>query len=92
MAIEITHVRFDGNGRSPSEIIAYKWTSLGTGASNDSDKPPLVRWVDEGGKAYVGQGVNRVGVAVVRPTHGDPYLRTYADGQYNNNLENLDTF
>lgn len=32
----------------------------------------------------------RSDVGVVHPTHGAPYLRTYADGQYNNNLLSLD--
>jgi hypothetical protein len=31
----------------------------------------------------------RSDVGVVRPTHGAPYLRTYADGQWNNNLLSL---
>ena len=32
----------------------------------------------------------RSNVGVVRPTHGAPYLRTYADGDWNNNLLSLD--
>jgi len=32
---------------------------------------------------------NRVEVGVVHPTHGAPYLRTYADGQWDNNLLSL---
>jgi len=31
-------------------------------------------------------------VGVIHPTQGQPYLRTYADGQWNNNLVNLPTF
>ncbi len=44
------------------------------------------------GKAYVGTGANQVPVGVVRPQGGSAYLRTYADGQWNNNLLSLDTF
>ena len=31
----------------------------------------------------------RADVGVVRPTHGEPYLRTYADGVWNDNLLSL---
>ncbi len=32
----------------------------------------------------------RSNVGVVRPTQGAPHLRTYADGEWNNNLLSLD--
>lgn len=32
----------------------------------------------------------RANVGVVRPTNGSPYLRTYADGVWNDNLLSLD--
>lgn len=39
---------------------------------------------------YVHEGGNRSEVGVVRPTDGrDPFLRTYADGQWNDNLLSL---
>jgi exosome complex RNA-binding protein Rrp42 (RNase PH superfamily) len=46
----------------------------------------------KGGAAYVGAGTTRVLVGVVRPDTGAPYLRTYADGKWTNNLVNLPTF
>jgi hypothetical protein len=52
----------------------------------------MVKWIDEGGEAYVSTGYSRVSVGVVRPAYGQPYLRTYADGQPTNNLVNLPTF
>lgn len=92
MAIEITHVRFSGSNRFAEEIIAYQWISLENAKTASSTKPVLVDWVASGGKAYVGTGANRVGVAVVRPTGGEAYLRTHADGDWTNNLENLPLF
>lgn len=92
MAIEITHVRFSGRNRFAEEIIAYQWVSLETSKTTSSTKPVLVDWVAGGGKAYVGSGANQVGVAVVRPTGGQAYLRTHADGDWTNNLESLPTF
>lgn len=92
MAIEITHVRFSGTNRVVTEIIAYQWVSLDNDKVTSSNKPTLVEWVDGGGKAYVGKGAQRVNVGVVRPTGGEAYLRTYADGNWTNNLESLPTF
>jgi hypothetical protein len=46
----------------------------------------------QNGNAYVGIGADRVDVGVVRPEGEDPYLRTYADGKWTNNLLSLLTF
>ncbi|WP_062518493.1 DUF3892 domain-containing protein [Demequina gelatinilytica] len=90
MAIEITHVRFGSTRKTEDEIVRYKW--IGTGKVGDTDKASLVKWVDDNGKAYVGKGAARVPVGVVRPDYGQPYLRTYADGKWTNNLLSLPTF
>lgn len=92
MAIEITHVRFGSTTRTEDEIVRYRWRNPADGAIGDNDKPSMVEWVDGGGHAYVSSGYSRVSVGVVRPTYGQPYLRTYADGQWTNNLVNLPTF
>lgn len=93
MSIQITHVRFGGTTKTEDEIVRYKWKSDQTGEIGDSDKPTLVNWIDvQKNSAYVGAGSNRVSVGVVRPQGGQPYLRTYADGKWTNNLVNLPTF
>lgn len=93
MAIEITHVRFGGTKKTEDEIVRYRWVNISTGTIGDNDKPTMVVWVGkEENSAYVGSGADRVDVGVVRPTHGQPYLRTYADGEWTNNLLNLPTF
>ena len=93
MAIEITHVRFGGTAKTEDEIVRYRWTNLSTGTTGDNDKPTMVVWVGNiQNSAYVGSGSDRVDVGVVRPTHGQPYLRTYADGEWTNNLVSLPTF
>lgn len=92
MAIEITHVRF-GSTRTEAQIVRYKWKSFSNGEIGDSDKPTLVDWINnKNGAAYVGSGSSRVNVAVVRPQTGQPYLRTYADSKWTNNLLTLPTF
>ncbi len=92
MAIEITRVRFGSTKKTEDEIVSYEWKGSADGAVKVSDKPALVKWVDEGGVAYVGSGTNRVSVGVVKPQVGYPYLRTHADGRWTNNLLNLPTF
>jgi hypothetical protein len=93
LAIQITHVRFSGTGRTEAEIVRYRWKNIATGTTGDNDKPTMVVWVGKAGNsAYVGTGADRVDVGVVRPTHGQPYLRTHADGDWTNNLVNLPIF
>ncbi|GAA1230193.1 hypothetical protein JOF42_000363 [Microbacterium phyllosphaerae] len=92
MVVEITHVRFEGNGRGPDAIIAYQWVSRDSGKVGWSDKPNMVSFVRGGGTAYVGQGANQVITRVVDPERGNAYIRTVADGYYTNNLESLPTF
>lgn len=93
MSIEITHVRFASFRKTESEIIAYRWRGINTTSTGENDKSTLVSWIkDKGGKAYVGTGGRRVDVRVVEPSRSDPYLRTYADGVWTNNLVALPTF
>lgn len=93
MAIEITHVRFGSTRKTEDEIVAYRWKDLGSGQIGESDKPSLVAWVDnESNKAYVGSGTNLVYVTSVHPANSQPYLRTYADGKWTNNLVSLPPF
>lgn len=92
MSIQITNVRYGSTRKTEDEIVRYKWHGLEADETRDNDKPSLVAWVEGGGKAYVGTGSGRSQVGVVKPSNGQPYLRTYADGQWNNNLLSLPTF
>jgi hypothetical protein len=86
MSIEITHIRLSG-GSGHEHIVSYRWRNASDGNVGTSDKPTMVAWVDRPeNRAYVGIGAGRSEVGVVRPQYGQPYLRTYADGQWNNNL------
>lgn len=93
MSLEITHVRYENSSKTHEAISRYRWRNEQDGGINDSDKRSMVDWVDnKGGKAYVGSGSNRVQVGVVNPVSGQPYLRTYADDTWNNNLLSLPEF
>ena len=87
MSIRITAIRLSG-GTTHQHIVRVWWTNPSTSESNDNSRADIVSWIEnKSGKAYVedAQG-NRVDVGVVTPTHGDKYLRTYADGVWTDNL------
>lgn len=92
MARRITHVRHGGTAKTHESITAYKWHDDRTGIGQDS-KPVMVDWVDNNrGQANVSNGYARATAGVVRPATGNPYLRTYADGVWTDNLLSLPAF
>jgi len=92
MSIEITHIRLSG-GNGHEHIVSYQWRNPSDGNVGASDRPTMVAWVDQSeNHAHVGSGASRSEVGVVRPQYGQPHLRTYADGQWNNNLLSLPRF
>ncbi|MEV7797487.1 DUF3892 domain-containing protein [Microbacterium foliorum] len=93
MSIQITHVRFSGQEKTHQSIVSYAWKNTVSGKTGSSDKPAMVEYIDgKKGVVEVGSGANRVRVGVVRPDGGKPYLRTYADEKWSNNLLSLPTF
>ena len=85
MALRITAIRLSG-GETHQHIVRLWWSNPSTGATGDNSRAEVVDWIEQGGKAYVQDGGNRVEVGVVKPASGDKYLRTYADGVWTNNL------
>lgn len=86
MAIRITAIRLSG-GTGYEHIEHLWWTSAETGDGNSSTTATIVEWIEQGGHAFVQEpGTKPATVAVVATDHGSKYLRTHADGQWNNNL------
>ncbi|SKB72246.1 Protein of unknown function [Arthrobacter sp. 31Cvi3.1E] len=93
MAVRITHVRIEGFPEDHQHITSYKWINEADNGTGTSNKPTMVEWIDvKKGRAYVGTGPSKVEVGVVRPENAAPYLRTYTDRQWNNNLLALPRF
>jgi hypothetical protein len=93
MSVEITHVRFSGTQRLHEAITNDKWRNEQDNTVGNSDKPTMVDWIEnQMGIAHIGTGSNQVNVGTVQPAQGQPYLRTYSDGNWTNNLVNLPTF
>lgn len=89
-------IRFTGRhmsgGNGNEHVAALKWVNPATGETGGNDvRPTLIDWVranpnqafveDSSGRAYVG-------VVDARP----PYLRTFADGRWTDNLLSLPTY
>jgi hypothetical protein len=86
VTIRITAVRLSG-GQGHEHITRLWWTDPASGRTGDNSRPQIVTWIEDNGKAYVDDGRgDRADVLVVTPRYGDKYLRTYADGQWTDNL------
>ena len=86
--INVTAVHMAGGIRH-EHIAAVKWTNPQTSLGGSSTRAEMVKWIrDENGNAKV-QGrdgsVAQIGVVNATP----PYIRTHADGNWNDNLLTL---
>jgi hypothetical protein len=82
--IFVTHIHLVG-GERHEHISRVRWRNPGSGQSGESTREEMVLWIgEEGGEAWVTDGVRNARVGVVR-AH-PPYIRTYADGVWTDNL------
>lgn len=86
MAVRVTHVRMQSGGTRHEHIVSVKWENAGTGANGSSTVAEMVKYIDEGGKAYTLEQGIRAEIGVRRPSSGRPYIQTHADGYWTNNL------
>jgi hypothetical protein len=93
MAVRITHIRLSSWAENHEHIIDVRWLNESDGNTGSNSKDSMVEWIDvQKGTAYVGTGPSRAYVGVIRPEGKAPYLRSYADKQWNNNLLSLPRF
>jgi hypothetical protein len=87
VSIRITATRLSG-GQGHEHIIRVWWINPADGKVGDNSRAEIVSWIEtQNGKAYVEDAAgNRADVHVVKPTYGEKYLQTYADGVPTNNL------
>jgi hypothetical protein len=92
MAVRITRRGMAG-GSGHEHIVEVEWINEATGKVEVSDvNPTMVDFIDKHGKAFVWDGRYRIDVGTVRPQGGRPYIRTYKDGIWTDNLLALPTF
>jgi hypothetical protein len=89
--INITSIHLTG-GKQHQHIASMKWKNPETGATGESTRQEMVEWIrDKNGVARVhgsDGSVSQVGVVDAQP----PYVRTHADGDWNDNLLAIPTY
>lgn len=88
--INITAIHMVG-GEGHEYIGRLRWINPETDESGESSCQEIVDWLqDDQNQAYVRDARGSVPVGVVKAN--PPYLRTYADGNWTNNLLSLPRF
>ena len=78
-------------GQLHQHIAEVRWRNPADNATGQNTRETMVDWIkNKGGQAYVSDGSIQVAVRVVEST--PPYIRTYADGVWTDNLLALPTF
>ena len=81
--IAVTAVHIEGAARH-EHIASVRWRNPDTGATGQSTREQMVEWISAGNSAFVSDGVRTVQVRVVNAQ--PPYIRTWADGVWSDNL------
>lgn len=92
--IEIVARKMAGGARH-EHIQSVMWREVRTTVSTVTTVADMVEWLDESGRnrAIVGSyPADFVEVGTIHPDRGRPYLRTYANGDWTDNLLSLPTF
>ncbi|MFF8325355.1 DUF3892 domain-containing protein [Rhodococcus qingshengii] len=93
MAIQVTHRRMSPGGTRNEHIVSVQWRSDADGSTGSSDKATMVDFIDnKNGSVYVQGPQSRTPVGTVHEAGTTPYLRTYANGNWNDNLLSLPTY
>ncbi|HTR74174.1 MAG TPA: DUF3892 domain-containing protein [Solirubrobacterales bacterium] len=83
--VYITAVHMSPGGSAHQHIADVRWRNPSSGATGENTRAKMVSWINDGGEARVTDGRgDDVRVYVVDAT--PPYIRTYADGVWTDNL------
>jgi hypothetical protein len=86
----VTHVRLSG-GETHGHITEVRWWNPKTGEMKSSTRQTMVEWIrDKHGVARVTDGYRIVDVKAVQAN--PPYVQTWADGAWTDNLLALPRF
>ena len=92
MSVRIICINKDnGDHYDPHEaIIHLGWINESTGSKGKSTLAEMVKFLEDGNKAYVKDDYGNIAYLVVRVSrHGNKYVKTVADGRETNNLLEL---
>ncbi len=86
--IYITAVHMSTAGSGHEHIVDVRWQNPSDNTTGQSTRQQIVDWIrDQRGDARVSDGRNEAKVGVVDAT--PPFIRTYADGKWTDNLPAL---
>lgn len=88
--IDVTAVHMSPAGSRHEHIGSLRWRHPESGDTGETTRAEIVTWIQSGGMAYVVVGSLRVEVRVVNAN--PPYVQTYADGIWKDNLLALPRF
>jgi hypothetical protein len=85
--VYIYQVQMSSGGTAHQHIASVKWKNPDSGKSGESTRQNMVDFIsNKGGSAYVCGGDAHIArVGVVKKAE-PPYIRTYADGEWSDNL------
>jgi len=88
--VQITCINKDsGHHDNPNEAVAYYGWRNESGKTGRWDRQTMVKWIEEGNKAYVEDVGKKVYCYVRSSVNGTKFLQTQADGEWKNNLLSL---
>lgn len=90
----ITAIRMNEDGTACEHIAEVQWVNPRTKHVGESSVATMVKFIDDHGEgvAQVQDEDGAVNVGVVRPKSGPPYIRTYANKRWTDNLLALPRF
>jgi hypothetical protein len=93
MALRITHRRMSPGGTRNEHITHVQWQGDAGEGVDAATKAQMVHFIDvQKGTAYVLGPQSRSQVGTVHEAGTTPYLRTYANGKWDDNLLSLPIF
>ncbi len=88
--IQIIAIRLTQNGHAHEHISMLRWRDPSSGRTGENTRAQIVTFLRDGGNAIVSDGVRSINVFVVEGAV--PYVRTFADGVWTDNLLALPRF
>jgi hypothetical protein len=85
--VYIYEVRMTPSGSSHRHISSVRWKNPDNGKSGESTRQTMVDWITKkNGSAYVCGGNGHMARVGVVKKADPPYIRSYADGEWSDNL------
>lgn len=85
----VTAVHMNSGGADHDHIAQVRWLNVESRVEGIADTAGMVEFIDDGNDVFVEDATGDVPVGVVRPDGRPPHLRTFADGDWTNNLLSL---